>query len=159
MAKVLVIGPTPPPFHGVATFIRDLLEAAPRNAGFQFDHLDTSDRRDASNIGRWDAANLTLGFASLAQMASRLVRTRHDLVYVPISQNRLGLLRDSLFLLAARATGRRRYIHLHGAHFADFYRDAGPARGPDSCHNAMRHSVLANTSGTCSALVNMKGAL
>jgi glycosyltransferase involved in cell wall biosynthesis len=48
-------------------------------------------------------------------------------VYVPISQNRLGLLRDSVFLLAARAAGRRRYIHLHGAHFADFYRDADPA--------------------------------
>jgi glycosyltransferase involved in cell wall biosynthesis len=124
--RVLIIGPTPPPFHGVATFIRDLVRASDRFPHFKFDALDTSDRRDASNLGRWEAGNLALGFANLAEMASRLGRQRHDLVYVPISQNIPAFLRDALFILQARLFGARVVLHLHGGHFREFYDRESP---------------------------------
>jgi glycosyltransferase involved in cell wall biosynthesis len=119
--RVLIIGPTPPPFHGVATFIRDLVGASDRFPHFKFDALDTSDRRDASNLGHWDAGNLALGFANLAEMASRLGRQRPALVYVPISQNIPAFLRDALFIIQARLFGARVVLHLHGGHFREFY--------------------------------------
>ena len=122
----MIVGPTPPPFHGVATFIRDLLEAAPRFSNFQLDHLDTSDRRDASNLGRWDAGNLALGFSNLAELASRLVRQRQQLVYVPISQNVPAFLRDALFIFQARLFGARVVLHLHGGYFREFYEKEAP---------------------------------
>ncbi len=124
--RVLVVGPTPPPFHGVATFIRDLLHAAPHLSKFQFDHLDTSDRRDASNLGRWDADNLALGFSNLAELTSRLARRRHHLVYVPISQNVPAFLRDALFVFQARLFGARVVLHLHGGYFREFYEKEAP---------------------------------
>ena len=124
--RVLIIGPTPPPFHGVATFIRDLVIESHHFPQFSFDALDTSDRRDASNLGRWDAGNLALGFANLAEMASRLGRQRPDLVYVPISQNVPAFLRDALFILQARLFGARVVLHLHGGYFREFYEKEAP---------------------------------
>ena len=123
--SVLIIGPTPPPYHGVAVFIRDLAESECNSGDWIFEHLDTSDRRDAENLGRWDIGNLTLGFSNLAELSARLLRRRHDLVYVPISQNVPAFLRDALFILNARLLGARVVVHLHGGYFRTFY-DASP---------------------------------
>jgi len=123
--RLLVIGPTPPPYHGVATFIRDLLKAPhPR---IELLHLDTSDRRDAANIGRWDAGNIQLGFSNLAELAGRVRRARIDAVYVPISQNVPAFLRDALFIFQARAAGCRVIVHLHGGYFRALYDNSSPA--------------------------------
>ena len=46
------------------------------------------------------------------------------MVYVPVSQNCAGYLRDCLFLLPAIITGRKLVIHLHGSHFGHFYRQS-----------------------------------
>lgn len=124
--KVLVVGPTPPPCHGVATFTRDLLENA-HDPCFELLHLDTSDRRDAANIGTWDLGNLRLGFANLAELAACCVRTRPDIVYVPISQNIPAFLRDALFILQARTLGRRLVLHLHGGYFRTLYEGSNAA--------------------------------
>ncbi len=124
--RVMIVGPTPPPFHGVATFSRDLLAAAAHFPQSEFEHLNTSDRRDAANLGRWDAGNLALGFSNLAEMASRLARKHHDIVYIPISQNVPAFLRDALFILHARMYGARVVLHLHGGYFRKFYEKHAP---------------------------------
>lgn len=122
--KVLVVGPTPPPFHGVATFTRDLLRAT--HPHIDLIPLDTSDRRDASNIGRWDSSNLELGFASLAELAQQIPRAGIDIVYIPISQNVPAFIRDALYILQSRLMGARVVVHLHGGYFRTLYdRDAG----------------------------------
>jgi len=118
--KVLVVGPTPPPYHGVATFTRDLLAGA-HDPRFELLHLDTSDRRDASNIGTCDLTNIRLGLTNLAQLAWRCARARPDIVYIPISQSVPGFLRDALFILQARLLRRRIVLHLHGGYFRQTY--------------------------------------
>ena len=122
--RVLVLGPTPPPYHGVATFTRDLLHAnAP---DIELHHLDTSDRRDLSNLGQWDAGNLVLGFSNLAELAARCKGSGIHIVYIPISQNVPAFLRDGLFALQARGLGCQVVLHLHGGYFRTLYEsDAG----------------------------------
>lgn len=124
-ARVFVLGPTPPPYHGVATFTRDLLAA--RSGDFELIHIDTSDRRDAGNLGRWDPRNIELGFANLGELALRALRQRPEIVYIPISQNAPAFLRDALFALQASVLGARVVIHLHGGYFRTLYNEAGPA--------------------------------
>lgn len=119
-ARVLVVGPTPPPCHGVATFTRDLLEHA-TDKHFELLHLDTSDRRDLTNLGKWDLTNIRLGLANTAQLLRRCVRQEVALVYIPISQNVPAFLRDALFILGARALRRRVVLHLHGGYFRNMY--------------------------------------
>lgn len=121
--RVLVVGPTPPPFHGVATFVRDLI-ASGLGPGVELDHVDTSDRRDTANLGRWDFENLALGFRNVAEIAGRCSRFRPHLLHLPLSQNLPAFMRDALFILQARACGAKVVAHLHGGWFRSFYETA-----------------------------------
>jgi glycosyltransferase involved in cell wall biosynthesis len=119
-AKVIVVGPIPPPYHGVATFTRDLL-AHFHHPQIELLHLDTSDRRDTTNLGKWDPTNIQLGFSNLSELAGRCVKSGADIVYIPISQNAPAFMRDALFILQARALGCKVVLHLHGGYFKQMY--------------------------------------
>ena len=126
--RVLALGPIPPPYHGVATYLRDLLDSAELRAqGIELQHVDTSDRRDASNLGRWDTENLGIGFSNLAELAVRCSRSDAEIVYLPLSQNVPAFLRDALFILQSRLMGKRVVIHLHGGYFQQLYEQQGSA--------------------------------
>jgi glycosyltransferase involved in cell wall biosynthesis len=123
---VLALGPLPPPYHGVATFLRDLL-ASKDLPDIEFTHIDTSDSRDASNLGQWDGENIRLGFANLAELASRCGRSEAQIVYLPLSQSVPAFLRDALFILEARALGKRVVVHLHGGYFRTLFESQSAA--------------------------------
>lgn len=126
--RVLVVGPLPPPSHGVAVLTRTLLESGLAHR-FQLIHLDTADRRGVANIGRLDAGNIWLAGVHGARFVSILARSRVDVVYLPVSKNTLGFLRDALFLGSAVAAGTPLILHFHGAGFDEFVRSApGPVR-------------------------------
>ncbi|HET9983740.1 MAG TPA: glycosyltransferase family 4 protein [Longimicrobiales bacterium] len=123
--RVLVVGPTPPPYHGGAVATRYLLEGG-LGDDLELIHLDTSDRRDLRNIGRLDATNVALALRHGVTCLWLLVRRRPAVVYVPVAQNRLGFLRDALFLLGALALRRAVVLHVHGGHFRAFYDGTDP---------------------------------
>src|SRR5688572_29738288 len=102
MSKVLMVGASPPPYHGSILIFQRLMES-PLRERFQLLQLDISDHRDLNNIGRFDVENVRLGVRHALSCYQALKRERPDLVYVPVAQNPLAYLRDSLFLLLARA--------------------------------------------------------
>jgi glycosyltransferase involved in cell wall biosynthesis len=89
--------------------------------------IDTADRRGLGNVGRLDLGNILLAILHGARFWWALASVRPRVVYVPIAQNTLGFLRDSLFLIPSRLTRRRIVIHVHGGHFGDFYSEASAA--------------------------------
>lgn len=117
--SALVVGPLPPPFHGGAVATQTLL-ASPLAERFRLLHLDTADRRGMENMGRLDAGNIGLAFTHLVRYLRLLRAEQPELVYVPLAQNRLGFLRDALFLLPARMMGKRVIVHVHGGGFRAF---------------------------------------
>ncbi|MGA8490655.1 MAG: glycosyltransferase family 4 protein [Terriglobales bacterium] len=120
--KVLIIGSTPPPYNGMSVATELVLNALEDK--FCVIHLDTADRRDLSNIGRIDLRNVVLAAYHGLKCLWLLLRKNPKIVYVPIAQDRLAFLRDSLFLIPARLLGKKVIVHLHGGHFAIFYRSA-----------------------------------
>ncbi len=118
--RLIVVGPLPPPLHGV-TVSTSLVLANPRlHERFDVRHLDTSDHRSGRNTGRWDLENIALGVQALIRLIGML-SGRVGAVYIPISQNAGAFLRDSLLLWAAHLRGWRVAIHLRGSDFQDFY--------------------------------------
>ena len=120
---VLVVGPLPPPYMGPAVgtvMVREAFEAG----GARTVHLNTQDDRSSADfveqVGRFDLRNVWLGLLHAAQMFSRSLRHSVDVVYIPISQNRLGYLRDALLMGIARLLRRRLIIHLRGSEMHDF---------------------------------------
>lgn len=123
MAKptLILVGPLPPPVHGVTIFTQQLLGS---NALDLFDvvHLDTSDHRPMASVGSLDIRNVLLGLLSYWHLLRLCAAHRPDVVYVPISQTALGFLRDSVYLVLPRLLfGAAVVIHVHGGHFGKFY--------------------------------------
>ena len=117
--RILVVGPLPPPRHGVSELTRVLLESDLRRR-YDLLHLDTADRRGVANIGRFDAGNVTLAAIHGARFLGMLARARPDAVYLPVSKNTLGFMRDALFMAPTALWRTPLILHFHGAGFDDF---------------------------------------
>lgn len=121
---VLIIGPTPPPAHGIS-ILTELLLRSDLKESFQVVHLDTADRRTLDNVGRLELGNVALAFYHGARFLWLLLRRRPALVYLPVSESRLGFLRDCLFLVPCRVFGIPLVLHLHGGQLDTLYAQGG----------------------------------
>uniref|UniRef100_A0A7C4YHV1 Glycosyltransferase family 1 protein n=1 Tax=candidate division WOR-3 bacterium TaxID=2052148 RepID=A0A7C4YHV1_UNCW3 len=121
--NIVIIGPIPPPIHGVSIFTDKILKAELKRY-FKLIHLDTTDRRNTPNIGRLDFVNVYIALRSIFFLIYYLIEYKPLIVYIPISQNTLGFLRDGIFILVSRFLGAKVIIHLHGGIFDVFYRNS-----------------------------------
>lgn len=133
--RLIVIGPLPPPYHGVTVSTELVLANKLLREQFAVEHLDTSDHRSGRNVGRWDVTNVRLGLGSVVLLTRRL-GGRSGLVYLPLSQNTPAFLRDSLFIQVAAARGWKVAGHLRGSDFRAFYESR-----PALLQCAMRHTL------------------
>ena len=121
MHRLIVVGPLPPPVHGVTVSTSLVLANPILRERFRVEHLDTSDPRSTTaNIGRWDVTNVRLALQQTAALA-RLLRGRRGVLYLPLSQSGAGFLRDSLFVALGALSGWRVCAHLRGSDFRSFY--------------------------------------
>jgi glycosyltransferase involved in cell wall biosynthesis len=120
--RVLAVGPLPPPANGM-TMITQTVLAAPLSEEFAIEHVDTSDHRPIANVDTVDFMNVALAGMHALRFAAKLLAKRPQIVYLPIARNRLGFLRDALFLLPSRATRSYVVVHLNATGFDDFYRN------------------------------------
>jgi glycosyltransferase involved in cell wall biosynthesis len=118
--RIVIIGPTPPPYNGMSVVIGNLLRSDLRNH-FDIISLDTADRRGLANVGRLDLFNVVLALKHGLQFLWILVARRPEIIYVCIAQNTLGYLRDCVFMVPALLAGRKVVAHLHGSDFRRFY--------------------------------------
>lgn len=143
MRRLIAIGPTPPPTHGVSIATERLVAALDR-MGALAAHLDTRDPRPVTTLGVLDLRNVALGVWHALLLARLLLRHRDAGVHVPISQERWGFLRDAVFIWLAKLARRRVYVHLHGGHFDAFHAGSG---------RAMRLAIRATLRGAHQAWV------
>jgi len=118
--RLVVIGPLPPPYHGVTVSTSLVLKNPSLSRQFAVEHVDTSDPRSLANVARWDAQNIILALRSV----QALLRRRPDsstLVYLPLSQSAPGFFRDSLLIRVAAMRKAKVAAHLRGSEFRDFY--------------------------------------
>lgn len=119
-----IIGPTPPPYHGVSVATQFLLDALP-SGQFSVVHLDTADRRGIGHVDQPDLWDVLLFIRQWLLHVKILVSKRPRVCYLPICQSRIGFFRDSLFMIPAFVTRTSVIAHLHGANFGEVYSGAG----------------------------------
>src|SRR6266849_5885256 len=98
--RVLIIGPSPPPYNGMSIATELVLNAVRDEVSAV--HLDTADRRGLSNVGKLDMVNILLAVYHGIKFLWLVTVKRPDIVYVQIAQDWLAFLRDCLFLVPAR---------------------------------------------------------
>jgi glycosyltransferase involved in cell wall biosynthesis len=123
-ARIVVIGPTPPPVHGVSISMQTLLKSAIAER-FQLLHLDTADRRGIHFVDKPDWHDVVLFVKQFMKIVVLMARHQPHLLYIPISQSRIGFLRDSLFMIPAFLMRCPVVVHLHGANLRTVYDESG----------------------------------
>ncbi len=116
--RILIAGPLPPPYFGVSNATRITLEGLKND--FDILHLDTSDRRNEFNFGKYDIHNIYLGLKSLFDCI-RLLLKNPVLLYIPISQSYPAYYRDAGFILLGKLFNKKIVLHLRGGYFRNFY--------------------------------------
>ena len=117
---VLIIGPTPPPFHGVAVAVQALLESRLTDR-FCVMHLDLADRRGIQHVNKPDLHDVVLFFRQWLRLGSMLFRACPTLTYLVLSQTTIGFLRDSFLIWPAYLRGSHIVLHLHGGNFRHWF--------------------------------------
>jgi glycosyltransferase involved in cell wall biosynthesis len=123
--KALIVGPLPPPYHGVAVMIKWLVDGLRKRNGFGFIHLNTQDPQKNEGFGKFNPRNSWFALKGVLLLFKLLLREEIEVVYIPISQNFWGFARDSLFvLISGFLFGRKVVVHLHGGYFETFFKKA-----------------------------------
>lgn len=125
-AKIVFLGPVPPPYMGPSLATQIILRSALRER-FRLIHLDTSDHRDLSTLGAVDFGNISLAIKHYCQLLWLILRHWPGIVYIPISQTTIGYLRDSVFIVLAKIFGRKVVCHLRGGNFKNWLNGASGA--------------------------------
>jgi len=128
-SRLLIIGPTPPPYHGVSVAIESLLRSRVTDV-FDVMHLDLADRRGIGHVNKPDLYDALLFVGQWIRMCWMLAVRRPDAVYLVLSQRTVGFIRDSLLIWPSWLTGARIVTHLHGGAFREWYDSRwAPLRG------------------------------
>jgi glycosyltransferase involved in cell wall biosynthesis len=117
---ILIVGPTPPPYHGVAMAIKTLLDSR-LTQSFAVVHLELADRRGIGHVNKPDLHDVVLFIRQWLRLLRLLIRYQPQIMYFVLSQSTIGVLRDSLFVWPARLFGAKVMAHLHGGGFRNWY--------------------------------------
>src|SRR5262245_65645680 len=109
---IMIIGPTPPPYHGVSVATEAVLQSGLRER-FHLEHLDLSDRRGIQHVDKPDMHDVWLFLTQWLKLIAMLRKERPIVAYLPVSQSTIGFLRDSFLILPVWLAGARVGLHLH----------------------------------------------
>nr|WP_321231925.1 glycosyltransferase family 4 protein [uncultured Psychroserpens sp.] len=117
-AKILFIGPTPPPYSGPELSMQQFLESETLNDAFEIKFLKTNFRSDNTKKGKLDISMFTNFFLFFSKLLWLLISSKLKCVYYPITPTQIGWIgRDVWTILLSKLFGAKVIIHLRGSHF------------------------------------------
>ena len=124
--RILVVGQTPPPYHGQAIAIRLFLDGAYRS--IQLVHVRMAFSRASGEVGRFRFRKLAVLLRLMtAIIVQRFFRQTLVLYYPPAGPDRVPLVRDMLLLGVVRRLFKRTVFHFHATGVSTLYERLSPA--------------------------------
>ncbi len=112
--RVLVVGQTPPPFHGQSIMIQMLVDGPIEGAEIHHLRMAFSDNMD--QVGRFQTGKIFHLFYLIIAMCWLRLRHRINILYFPpAGPNLIPLIRDTLLLLPTRWLFRRTVFHFQAS--------------------------------------------
>ena len=123
--RVLLLGKLPPPYMGPSLATQILLNSSLARR-FDLAHVNTNVHEGLETIGTADAGKVLKNLSVYRDFLQTLRANDPDLVIVPISQSTIGFVKDSVFILLARAFGRRVLVQLRGGNLQNWLSTSHP---------------------------------
>ncbi|MFO1064671.1 MAG: glycosyltransferase [Pirellulales bacterium] len=112
--RVLVVGQTPPPYHGQAMMIQMFVDGPHQD--IEVRHIRMAFSRTMDEVGRPGLSKVFHLIALILRIWWSKIRYRpHVLYYPPAGPNRIPLLRDAIILIAVRPLFRKTVFHFHAS--------------------------------------------
>ncbi|AYF09189.1 MULTISPECIES: glycosyltransferase family 4 protein [Bacillus] len=113
MKKILVIGPVPPPIHGESVAINSIIQSADIKRKYNVNILDTN-RKNVKKAGKFSVGKILNDLFLIVKLFKILLFSKIDIMYLSISQTKLGLIRDLIMLVLGNHFCQKTVTHLHG---------------------------------------------
>jgi glycosyltransferase involved in cell wall biosynthesis len=125
MIKILVVGQTPPPFHGQAVMIEETLKA--NYEGIRFYHVRMGYSKTVDEIGRFQFRKILHLFWIIMEVIYH--KFRHNikiLYYPPAGPDKVPVYRDLIFLNSTRFLFKHTIFHFRAAGVSTIYERLSP---------------------------------
>lgn len=119
---ILIVGPTPPPMGGIATYVEDLLKS---DINIKYDVLHLNTARSLS-IKKSLVKSFLLFSKNVFKLLCSLLRNRSKIVHIHTSSY-LAFWEKSVFLVISKLLFSKVVLHIHGAQFDLFYNNSSSA--------------------------------
>jgi len=119
-ARLILVGPLPPPFFGQSLSFRMLVDEVAR-LGIPHDVIDLTHREGSAKKAGVVTIHRFADYGSILRRFVAAAAGRRGTVYLTIAQSRAGFLRDWVMIRYARLFGHRVVLHLKGGNYDNFY--------------------------------------
>lgn len=120
---ILIVGPLPPPYGGVATAVLNLLNSDLQKT-FKLIHLSTYTKRPNSKKGKLDILNILAFLKQLVKLILIIILTWPKVVQIETSLG-VSFLKNSFFIISSKIAKRKIilsvYGDIHGKSFENLY--------------------------------------
>lgn len=122
MKKILVLGHYPPPFIGPAIATK-IIEESDLKRKFDL-HIFPINGKNINNLGKFRILKLFFNLRLYWNYFFKLLKTRFDLILIPISQTTIGFIKDSIFIIIASLLSRKIVVQLRGSNWENWLKSS-----------------------------------
>jgi glycosyltransferase involved in cell wall biosynthesis len=119
-ARLILVGPLPPPYFGQSLSFRMLVDEVAR-LGIPHDVIDLTHREGSAKQAGVLTIHRVADYGSILRRFVAAAAGRRGTVYLTIAQSRAGFMRDWVMIRYARLFGHRVVLHLKGGNYDNFY--------------------------------------
>lgn len=124
--KILLIGPLPPPIHGMSLANKMVKDGLEKDFRWEVDVVNTNTERKLGNQksqGKFLISKVLLSIAQLFKGVFKILKNKYDVVYITPSQNFWGFMKYYPYFLFSKLKGFPVVIHIHGGYFGSMYKN------------------------------------
>ncbi|MDM5340539.1 glycosyltransferase family 4 protein [Fictibacillus enclensis] len=113
MKNVLIVGPLPPPIHGESVAINTIVRS--KKIQFECNLISVNtNRKNTNRAGKFSVRKILSDIYIINKILFYVIFKHIDVLYLSISQTKLGLLRDLVILGISTNFSKKSIVHLHG---------------------------------------------
>jgi len=121
--KILILGKMPPPYYGVSVWFEQLQKGKWPD-DYQMLWFDTGIHKNISTIGNIGFLSLFKHMVLHIKFFLFLFREKPDIVLVPVSQSKFGIIKDSVYIFFARLFKAKVLVMLHGSNLKSYLKSS-----------------------------------
>lgn len=119
----MIIGKVPPPYYGTTVWTKTLMESSLREK-FDIIFFNANLHSSISTLGKKDPRKIFSNIRLFFELSRDIKLFKPELILIPISQETIGFLKDSVFIHIAGRSKIKILVMLHGSNMLNWLKES-----------------------------------